>query len=524
VPAATEEASIVLYRTLKTRASGAMVAFVLSAAAGLPATALGDADVRVLTGAVGGVDQFGVVELKYNTTTRVSITFEPGASTGAEDDSMRIDALDSSTDLTPGSGCHDESPTRVRCDGVFSPSQKFDVLRTVTIGPAIGGVGATNDVFKLNGLFAPAANPHIITGAGDDLVDLSNAEGGAGNVSAPYGPRFEVDTGPGNDEVIEGARGIQARLGTGDDIVRPRRNLPPQAIAVGGSISEFDGGDGFDVVDESGRARSFRIDLRAGTIRTSGMAVDDLEAHLASIENAVGSGGNDTIKGTNGDNRLIGGAGADTLEGLGGDDRLAAFLDELPPANPVQGASAETDRDTLDGGSGADVLNVSGDGLRDFTDCGADGMRQSTAFLRGQLVSFSFIVGDTVFADLVDTPKNCESIQLQAKEERGTVLLMPLSKGLPRSRRLRVQLHCPVRALTNCVGRVGFKVGAGSAEPGPGAVGYSLHKGARRTVTIVLPNATRLTARTQLRLVAREKGRSRPRTQVLVLNSGGGIG
>ena len=509
-----------LRRDSKTGALGIATLVAVGSAAVLPASAAADANIQVLTGSVGGVDQVGVVAVTYNTATRASLSFDTGASAGAQDDSIRVDALDAATDLTPGPGCRDESPTRVRCDGAFPSGTKVNVVRAANIGPALSGLGTTNDFFKLNDLLASAADPRIRTGSGNDVVDLSTAVGEAGLQPSPFGQRFEVDTGPGNDEVIEGNRGVKAVLGDGDDIVRPRRNQPPQALAPSGSISEFDGGGGLDVVNQSGRDRAFRIDLSAGTIKTSGIQVEDgLEARLSRMENVVGSSGNDTIRGTTGNNRLIGGAGADTIEGLAGDDRLAAFLTESPPPIPPAG-QVETDRDTLDGGSGADVLNVSGDGLRDTVNCGADGTRTTSAFVNGQLVSFTFFVGDKVFADLADVPVNCEEIEQQAKEERGTVRLKPLGRGLPRSGRLRVRLTCPRRALTSCAGRVGFRVGGGPAVPGRGAVRYSIRKGGGKTVTVSLPAGTKIARRTRLRLIAVERGESSPRTRVLVLNSG----
>jgi Ca2+-binding RTX toxin-like protein len=76
---------------------------------------------------------------------------------------------------------------------------------------------------------------------------------------------------------------------------------------------------------------------------------------LVGIENFTGGSGGDTIIGTGGANILRGGGGNDTINGIGGNDQL--FGDGGNDTfNFIIGGGA----DTIDGGTGADVLNITG--------------------------------------------------------------------------------------------------------------------------------------------------------------------
>ena len=82
------------------------------------------------------------------------------------------------------------------------------------------------------------------------------------------------------------------------------------------------------------------VDLGAGTTRR-GSAAAAIEDTLATIENAVGGSGSDTITGNANANTLDGGSGDDALLGGAGTDVL----------------SGGDGRDTLTGGTGNDVVN-----------------------------------------------------------------------------------------------------------------------------------------------------------------------
>ncbi|MAC80686.1 MAG: hypothetical protein CML66_21785 [Rhodobacteraceae bacterium] len=134
-----------------------------------------------------------------------------------------------------------------------------------------------------------------------------------------------VATGPGNDRFVE-------------------------IITYGADI--LDGGRGRDTVDYTAGQNAARshvtVDL-ANSARNGGAAFGDV---LVSIENAVGTDGDDTIFGSADGNRLKGGAGADVLVGRAGDDRLVGL-----DGNDILRGGAGAD--VLDGGAGRDIASYS---------------------------------------------------------------------------------------------------------------------------------------------------------------------
>jgi serralysin len=111
-------------------------------------------------------------------------------------------------------------------------------------------------------------------------------------------------------------------------------------------IAIWDAG-GIDRIDASGWDTDQVIDLGEGAFSSVGHLTRNVAiAYGATIEQAVGGGGDDLLLGNSADNLLIGNAGDDTLLGGAGDD-------------------------ILDGGAGADRLD--GQGGRDLVDYGANG-------------------------------------------------------------------------------------------------------------------------------------------------------
>ncbi|MBA2400481.1 MAG: M10 family metallopeptidase C-terminal domain-containing protein [Bradyrhizobium sp.] len=101
----------------------------------------------------------------------------------------------------------------------------------------------------------------------------------------------------------------------------------------------YNGDTGSDTVDYSASSTGVSIDLHSGTTGSGGLAEGD---RFESIENAIGTSGNDTIVGNNADNRLSGGRGADTLDGGSGRDTLSGGIG--------------VGRDILIGGADADTF------------------------------------------------------------------------------------------------------------------------------------------------------------------------
>ena len=86
-------------------------------------------------------------------------------------------------------------------------------------------------------------------------------------------------------------------------------------------IAIWDAG-GRDTLDFSGWSSASRIDLEPGASSDGGGQTHNVQiAYGASIENAIGGGGDDTIGGNAANNLLRGGGGNDRLNGLFGTDR-----------------------------------------------------------------------------------------------------------------------------------------------------------------------------------------------------------
>ncbi|PZQ47115.1 MAG: protease [Rhodovulum sulfidophilum] len=174
---------------------------------------------------------------------------------------------------------------------------------TTNAGNTIYGWSPTTGQSFVNGVAAitPGANRVFATiwdGGGTDTYDLSN-----------YATNLRIDLTPGGNSLF--ASGQRADLGDG---VHARGNV-------------------FNALQYNGDSRSL-------------------------IENAIGGGGNDTIRGNAAANTLTGGAGNDSLSGWGANDTLLGgggndTLTGGDGADQLRGGGAS---DVLQGGAGADIL------------------------------------------------------------------------------------------------------------------------------------------------------------------------
>ena len=200
-----------------------------------------------------------------------------------------------------------------------------------------GGLGSTNNpydftvnvndvVYEVNGMVVMGgAGAETLNGGALDDVILGN--GGADRVFA----------GSGNDRFM-------ATIGDGND--------------------RYDGGAGIDTYDLSQTNANSNVNLARGRSSSSETGSDI----LVSIENVVGSQGNNRIVGNGAANVLDGMAGNDTLSGGGGGDSLfgGAGIDNL---------NGDAGNDILNGGAGNDAMN-GGAGLDTFVF--ADGFGNDT--------------------------------------------------------------------------------------------------------------------------------------------------
>jgi len=120
-------------------------------------------------------------------------------------------------------------------------------------------------------------------------------------------------------------------------------------ININPVIAIWDAG-GVDTIDASGWSTDQVIDLGEGAFSSVGHLTRNVAiAYGATIERAVGGGGNDRLVGNAADNLLIGNDGSDRLEGGGGNDILQGGVG----ADLLYGGAGN---DTLTGGDGADIL------------------------------------------------------------------------------------------------------------------------------------------------------------------------
>ena len=258
----------------------------------------------------------------------------------------RTEDLDVALDGQPGSGGPLDGPVGSRD----------------TIEPSIERVvaGAGNDVI----IGSPGADD-LFGGGGDDVLDGDTGpdilDGGVGVDLVGYEGRSDdldldlVDVVAGEDggslDGPAGARdtirGIEnLRGGLGDDALRG--DSSNNGLDGGPGADDLIGGDGYDFVDYSDRQASVTISFDGKP--TSGGAADGPDGArdvvTNDIEDALGGGGDDVLRGSLYDNILSGGPGADLLDGLDGSDLLS-------------------------GDDGDDTLTTRGDGYEDLASCGA---------------------------------------------------------------------------------------------------------------------------------------------------------
>jgi serralysin len=122
-------------------------------------------------------------------------------------------------------------------------------------------------------------------------------------------------------------------------------------------VAIWDAG-GIDRIDVSGWSTDQVVDLSAGAFSSVGSLTLNLAiAHGATIEQAVGGGGNDRLTGNAADNLLLGNGGSDRLEGGDGTDTLEGGPgdDLLYGGNGSDILRGGDGPDTLFGGPGADI-------------------------------------------------------------------------------------------------------------------------------------------------------------------------
>ena len=169
--------------------------------------------------------------------------------------------------------------------------------------------------------------------------------GGSGNDTISGGNGNDLIFGGDGNDVIFGGNGRDTIFaGRGNDFI------------IGGfGLDYIHGGEGDDTISWDNLSSGLSVDLKYQRVH---FTVGGGE-HFYSIENIVGSRGNDTIKGDHQNNALNGNAGNDTIFGRGGNDALIGGdgNDHLDGGSGDDFFLGGTGNDTINGGSGFDRVD-----------------------------------------------------------------------------------------------------------------------------------------------------------------------
>ena len=158
----------------------------------------------------------------------------------------------------------------------------------------------------------------LLGGAGDDTLE------GGGNDDTMIGGYGDdvMDGGYGDDTVKGGAGDDTLSGGHGDDIIQGGHG--DDLIKGDAGDDEIHGGRGINTIDYS----DYDVDLSILLHNKRAHGLEIGTDTLKYIQNAIAGDGDDSIKGTSGDNVIDGNAGNDSIRGLGGADTMSGGAGE----------------------------------------------------------------------------------------------------------------------------------------------------------------------------------------------------
>ena len=189
---------------------------------------------------------------------------------------------------------------------------------------------------------------------GSNHADTLTGNGGANSIIGLDGS--DILSGGGGTDTLDGGNGNDLIDG-GNDADSLSGGTGADTLTGGAGNDNLDGGNGSDFASYAQATSGVSVNLSAPTPVVTGGAGED---QLSSIENLIGSGFGDSLRGDAGANTILGGDGADSLSGGGGNDLLdfGAGNDRF---DWVQGVSGFAGNVTLIGGDGNDTLNLGDD-------------------------------------------------------------------------------------------------------------------------------------------------------------------
>lgn len=253
-----------------------------------------------------------------------------------------------------------ESPTEVVIRYKGPGGVRFDIvffgtdLKIDLAGDDFGGKIENIEINRVkNPIMATMVTLPVATDPGEfnDVIDALPGDPGIKSIKK-LDPVFQPPDSPFPNTDYTGSDGPNIARGfNGDDNISTGGGRDT-LIATKGDDT-YDAGKGKDTFDASFLKGPVTIDLKAGKATRKGD-----EATLKSVENAIGTKQNDTIKGDNKKNVLVGNGGNDTIKGKGGNDKLAGdggndSIDGGDGKDKIKGGNGN---DTIDGGPGRDTI------------------------------------------------------------------------------------------------------------------------------------------------------------------------
>jgi Ca2+-binding RTX toxin-like protein len=231
-------------------------------------------------------------------------------------------------------------------DLVVYPSQAtdfdFSTLSGVAPAPSQPPDSGNDTLLGNSSYFFGDDNPNNISAAGSFVQTYIWGLGG--NDTLTGGWESDLLDGGAGDDVLNGGSGNDFLSGgDGND-----------TLDGGYGYDTLDGGNGTDTATYSFWGGGIKANLQTGVVSFFNDGASGTE-YLGSIENIVGSGGNDEIVGNSGDNVLSGENGNDVLSGEDGNDVLLG-------GNGNDTLNGGNGFNQLNGGDGYDIAQIVGEG------------------------------------------------------------------------------------------------------------------------------------------------------------------